>query len=195
MDTNLIAQYYRETDPRKRWAILQESIKAEEEPERNKIRQDLYAVRYKRASEADKAVPADGYLGLWMLLEYNTSSGGLFGFGSRHADKQIRKKLKELEFSRFEELGGDSAELFYREVCHMVRVYMILCQSDHNYNSTIFGMMKMSDDHSANKLRNDIKDVAHKVSTLASSEKELAVVLRAVTEVYEEFFPGEGGPL
>ena len=194
MDTPLVAQYYREEDPKKRRRILEQSIAGGEQPEENAIRKELYEVRYGQSSNAAKDAPADGYLGLWMLLEYNRGVGtGLFGGGIKRACKEIGRRLQALRFEEYQSRGGLYADLHYQEVCHMVRSYMKLCQTDHTYNSTILGMLQMSEENRKNKLRNDIREVALELPRTLGMEDELALLTRAAREVYEEFYPFEGG--
>ena len=194
MDTPVIVQYYKETDPLKRKRLLDMAIEEGTEPEANEIRKEIYQVRYANKSEMNKDVPADGYLGLWMLMEYNRTTGsGFFGGGTRRAAKEIRKILDNLKFQEYQDKGGLYAELHYQEVCHMIRTYMALSKSDRNYNSTIFGMMKMSDERSSDKLKNDVANLMLTLPEKLGLEKELEIVVRAAREVYEEFFPLEGG--
>ena len=194
MDTPVIAQYYKETDPLKRKRLLDMAIEEGSEPEANAIRKELYDIRYAGKSEMNKNMPADGYLGLWMMMEYNRSVGsGLFGLDTRRAAREIRKILANLKFQEYQDKGGLYAELHYKEVCHMVRTYMTLSKSDRNYNSTIFGMMKMSDERSSDKLKNDVINMAVGLPEKIGMVQELEIVTRAAREVYEEFFPLEGG--
>ena len=51
MDTPTITQYYRESDPARRLALLNMSIEAGEEPELNQIRKELWDIRYQDPSE------------------------------------------------------------------------------------------------------------------------------------------------
>ena len=51
MDTPTITQYYRESDPARRLALLNMSIEAGEEPELNQIRRELWDIRYQDPSE------------------------------------------------------------------------------------------------------------------------------------------------
>ena len=46
MDTPTIAKYYREKDPMERLKLLEQSIAAGEEPEENRIRKELWEIRY-----------------------------------------------------------------------------------------------------------------------------------------------------
>ena len=54
MDTPTIAKYYREKDPMERLKLLEQSIAAGEEPEENRIRKELWEIRY-----SDKAETGD----------------------------------------------------------------------------------------------------------------------------------------
>ena len=47
MDTPIIAQYYRETEPEKRKELLEQAIASGEDQEANKIRKEIWEARYK----------------------------------------------------------------------------------------------------------------------------------------------------
>ena len=48
MDTPIIAQYYRETEPEKRKELLEQAIASGEDQEANKIRKEIWEARDKR---------------------------------------------------------------------------------------------------------------------------------------------------
>ena len=158
MDTPTIAKYYREKDPMERLKLLEQSIAAGEEPEENKIRKELWDIRYSDKSETGDT-RADGYLGLWMTMEFNRNSASRF-FGTRSAKKEIGKYLKKLKFQELQEKGGLYEELLYRECCHLVLVYMDLCQTDKSYNTTIFGLIHIKEDSAKAKVQRDIRETA-----------------------------------
>ena len=62
MDTPIIAQYYRETEPKKRKQLLDQAIASGEDQEANEIRREIYEARYKNTTN-DGGI-ADGYLKL-----------------------------------------------------------------------------------------------------------------------------------
>ena len=70
-DTPTIALYYREHDPMKRKMFLDQSIAAGEDEEANAVRKELWELRYGEPSEAVSGTRADGYLALWMAMEYS----------------------------------------------------------------------------------------------------------------------------
>ena len=190
MDTPTIAKYYREKEPMERLKLLEQSIAAEEDPEGNKIRKELWDIRYSDKSEVGDT-RADGYLGLWMTMEFNRNSGSRF-FGTRGAKKEIGKYLTKLKFQEIQEKGGLYEELLYRECCHMVLVYMDLCQTDKSYNTTLCGLIHIKEDSAKSKLQRDIKETAVDLPGNLGMEAELGIITRAAREIYRQYYPNEG---
>ena len=187
MDTPTIAKYYREKEPMERLKFLEQSIAAEEDPEGNKIRKELWEIRYSDKSEVGDT-RADGYLGLWMTMEFNRNSGSRF-FGTRSAKKEIGKYLTKLKFQEIQEKGGLYQELLYRECCHMVLVYMDLCQTDKSYNTTLCGLIHIKEDSAKSKLQRDIKETAVDLPGALGMEAELGIITRAAREIYRQYYP------
>ncbi len=190
MDTPTIAKYYREKEPMERLKLLEQSIAAEEDPEGNKIRKELWEIRYSDKSEAGDT-RADGYLGLWMTMEFNRNSGSRF-FGTRSAKKEIGKYLTKLKFQEIQEKGGLYQELLYRECCHMVLVYMDLCQTDKSYNTTLCGLIHIKEDSAKSKLQRDIRETAVDLPGTLGMESELGIITRAAREIYRQYYLNEG---
>ena len=190
MDTPTIAQYYREHDPMKRKELLDAAI-AEEDSEENIIRRELWEIRYKE-SQSGTPSRADGFLALWMSMEFNKNAGNKI-FGSKGACKEIRKKLEQLKFKEFQEGDELHQELLYRECCHMVKMYMELCETDRSYNSTFCGIIHISKEKAKAKLQADMIQTAVELPKSIGMEEELAIVTKAAREMYEAHFPGEGG--
>ena len=190
MDTPTIACYYKETDPMKRKKLLEKSVEEGQTPEEDAIRRELWEIRYSEPSEAEKNSRADGFMRLWMSLEYNRKSvGSLFRW--KGARKEVTGILKKLKFSEFQEKSPLHKELLYRECCHMVRTYITLCAQDKTYTSLAFGLMSLSNEQTDAKLRQDIQETAIDLPQAMRMEEELALVTRAAKEVYQEYFSGE----
>lgn len=128
-DTPTIALYYREHDPMKRKMFLDQSIAAGEDEEANAVRKELWELRYGGPSELGPDTRADGYLALWMAMEYSKDTASKF-FGVKRARKEIEKNLDRLKFKELQEKSELHRELLYRECCHMVKTYMELCEKD-----------------------------------------------------------------
>lgn len=191
MDTPTIIQYYNEMDPAKRLALLNLSIESGEEPELNAIRKDLWEIRYKDKAQSGGDTRADGFLALWMKMEFNKNHGNKF-LGKKGGRKEILKQLDKLTFKEFAAKGRDYEELLYRECCHMVKIYMELCESDRSYGTTLCGIIKISNDKLKDKLKDDIYTTAVEFPREFDLEDELGIVTRAAREMYELHFPGEG---
>ncbi len=191
-DTPTIALYYREHDPLKRKMFLEQSIAAGEDEEANAIRKELWELRYQGRTESGSDTPADGYMALWMAMEFNKGASGRF-FGAKGARKEIVKNLEKLKFKEFQEKSDLHRELLYRECCHMVKTYMELCEKDKTYNTTLCGIVPISEKTAKNKLRTDIYETAVVLPGNINMVEELAIITEAAKEAYEAHFPGEGG--
>ncbi len=190
MDTPLIAEYYKQIDPIKRRKILEKSEAGMEDPEGNRIRKELWEIRYKEKSAADPNTRADGYLRLWMAMEFNRNAAGKL-FGARSAKKEITKLLDTLEFARFQGGTDLEQELLYRECCHMVRSYIEISRRDKNYNSVLMGLFAMKKETAELKLQSDIRDTAINLPSAIGMEKELNIISKAAREISELMFRGE----
>ncbi len=192
MDTPTIAEYYKEHDPLKRKDLLEKSISLGEDLENNEIRRRLWEIRYENKAESGTDARADGFLALWMILEFNRNAGGKL-FGAKGARKDVKKQLEKLRFHEF--LTGDERhqELLYRECCHLVKMYMELCESDKSYTSILCGIMSMNAEKAKAKLQKDIHETAVLLPPVLGMEKELEILTKAAREMYELHFPGEGG--
>ena len=177
-DTPTIALYYREHDPLKRKMFLEQSIAAGEDEEANAIRKELWELRYQGRTESGSDTPADGYLALWMAMEFNKGASGRF-FGAKGARKEIVKNLEKLKFKEFQEKSDLHRELLYRECCHMVKTYMELCEKDKTYNTTLCGIVPISE-KTAKLLNLQVGDTI----TLERENEEFRAKVAVITENY-----------
>lgn len=191
-DTPMIALYYGEHDPMKRKMFLDQSIAAGEDEEANAVRKELWELRYGGPSELGPDTRADGYLGLWMAMEYSKDTAGKM-FGLKRARREIEKNLTRLKFRELQEKSELHRELLYRECYHMVKTYMELCAKDKTYNTTLCGIVPISEKSAKNKLQHDIYTTAIVFPEEIGMQEELEIVTRAAREAYEAHFPGEGG--
>lgn len=191
-DTPTIALYYKEHDPMKRKMFLDQSIAAGEDEETNAVRKEIWEIRYGGPSELGPDARADGYLALWMAMEYSKDAAGRM-FGGKRARKEVEKNLARMKFKELQEKSELHRELLYRECCHMVKTYMELCEKDKTYNTTLCGIIPISEKSAKNKLQNDIYTTAVAFPEEINMQQELEIITRAAREAYEDHFPGEGG--
>ncbi len=187
MDSAIIAAYYKETDPLKRLKILNKSIENGEDPEGNAIRKEIWEVRYAEQSAASRQTRADGFLGLWMTMEFNRYSAGKY-FGKKSAIKETHRWLDKLKFAEFQNDADPlKKELFYRECVHMVYTYVTLSREDKNYNSYLLGFLRMKKESAEEKMKKDIYETGIELPEKLGIE-ELNIVARATQEVYDQEF-------
>lgn len=192
MDTPIIVQYYKEHEPMKRRALLEQAMQSGEDAEANAVRKELWDIRYAGSSELGQDTRADGFLALWMAMEFNRDAGNKM-FAWKGARKELNKKLEALKFRELQAKGALHKELLYRECCHMVRTYMELCEKDRSYNTMLCGLMTISSEKAREKIKKDIQETAILLPPAIKMEEELGMITAAAREVYEEAFPGEGG--
>ena len=114
MDTSIIAQYYRETEPEKRKELLEQAIASGEDQEANKIRKEIWEARYKGTT--NEGGIADGYLKFWMALEfymdlcekdknYNSVLCGLITIKKDSAKAKLQRDIYETAILLPQEIG------------------------------------------------------------------------------------------
>ncbi|MDO4307269.1 MAG: hypothetical protein Q4C77_10565 [Eubacteriales bacterium] len=192
MDTPTIAAYYRESDPLKRKALLDQAIAEGEDTKENEIRKELWEVRYHDAADTGDGARADGFMALWMTLEFNRDAEKKW-FAIKRARKEIIKHLEKLQFRELSRKSELHRELLYRECCHLVKLYMDLCEKDKSYNNMLCGLVSISSEHAKEKLQKDIRHTAVQLPAAIQLTDELEMITKAAREMYELKFPGEGG--
>lgn len=191
MDTPTIAAYYREPEAMKRKALLDKSIAEGEDDEKNAIRRELWEIRYKEKSDAGVSERADGFLALWMALEFNQNADKQW-FAIKRARKEINKHLDKLRFSEISSKSELHRELLYRECCHLVKLYIDLCEKDKTYNNMFCGLLSISSERAKEKLQKDILQTGIRLPVAIQMENELELIVKASREVYRLQFPEEG---
>lgn len=181
--------YYRETNPDVRRALLLEALEKEDTPE-NRLRQRLLELRYSKPARSKDGQWTDAYIKLWMALKFAAQYAGSF-FGGRGARRDVRRLLEELQIARILEEGSEARELLYREFYHGACVYLRLCASDRNYSSTLMGMVPMKEDRVQAKIARDIYESLYVGARFAQAEEELSLFRQAAKEAFEDLMPAQ----
>ena len=182
MDTPTITQYYRESDPARRLALLNMSIEAGEEPELNQIRRELWDIRYQDPSELGGDTRADGLIALWMLMEFNKDSGKRF-MGVRGGRKEIEDAIARLRAAipgitlRTTLIAGfpGETEEQYAELCDFVKTVRfdrLGCFAYSAEENTVAARMENQLDEETKQRRADhIMELQAEVSAAREGEK------------------------
>ena len=75
----------------------------------------------------------------------------------------------------------------------MVKLYIDLCKTDRSYNSMLAGIITIKKEDVIAKIKKDIYETAVRLPKDLGMEEELSLLTNAAREIYELYFPGEGG--
>lgn len=174
--------YYRERDPEVRRQLLEAADEEKLTPEENRIRHELYALRYPENGQV-----RDTYLKAWMELRFAlTQKGGLIFKGDNP-----RKVTKELDAIGFDRLGEDPLyrSLLYEELYHLGMLYATLCTEDKHYSSFIFGFGTLSEAKLARKIGAEFRDIAVRTIEEFHVGEKYRLWTDALTAAYNDLFP------
>ena len=190
MVSELIRQYYEESDPLKRKAILEESIAKGEEPEACQARMELWNCRYANKLDKKSDARADGFMKLWMTMKF-FSSGRMGNFNRKRNQKEVRKLLKELGFDKMTAYGEMGQQVLFQECYHAARVYVTSCSEDKRYASTLLGLMSISKEKVQEKIAKDTVLVAKVLPEELQMVEELRAFSEGSIQAYKDMFPGD----
>lgn len=169
--------YYMETDPEKRKAILEARMaqKIAEEEEDNSLRLELWEHRYEVMRNGKIK---DTFIGAWMDLMLMKDQSGA-KFGKRGLRKQAMKAIDALCLEREDHYG---TEILLAELKHTALLYACASLTDRQYGSVIFGFGKMKKEKINAKIVADMQAVAIDVPHNLELIKETALLREAISQ-------------
>lgn len=182
-----VNDYYKEQNPKKRKKIL-ESLLDQNDGEENRMRRELFGLRYGGKNQRKDGDLADSYIGLWMNMKMLVNSSSGF-FGNRSARKELTKAINKLGIRKYMELGGMAKDLLYLEFHHMVTLYITTSMSDRNYSSAFMGMISLKEDQLQGKLIQDVYQVAFVMPRQVNMENEFSVLTQAACDALVDILP------
>ncbi len=166
--------YYLETDPEKRKAIL-EVQNNPEEAELNKLRMELWNLRYEKMKNGKYK---DTFLGA--MLEFLIMRGqSVSAMGKRRMKKDAQKALEMFGIPKAEHFGK---ELLVEEIKHAVLLYSISSLNDKNYNAVLFGFGKKKKENVEAKITSDLDAVGHEVPEKLEMVEECQILTEAIEQ-------------
>lgn len=178
--------YYEPQSGKDRKLLLDKAM--EEENEANRIRYALWEARYGKVAKNNGKPGTDGFMKLWMDLEY--ASGRISSiFGIKKIGKELRRDIKNLECSDIEQYGELGQELLFMEMVQGARYYFELCAEDRNYNTEAFGLVPITEERFKNKIAADVYRICFETPKVYGVEQELALFTKGVMEALKIDFP------
>lgn len=165
--------YYMETEPLKRKALLEERLAMQEEEGLNKLRLELWNLRYETMRNGKIR---DRFIAGWMdLILMKDQAGGRFG------KKSLRKQaMKALEFMGVFQVDYFGQELLLAELKHMSLLYCCSSMMDKQYGSILFGFGKMKKEKIDGKIMADLSSVGWEIPANLDLVSEFALVTEAI---------------
>ena len=177
-------EYYRELEPKKRRALLDELCLTEPDDGANAFRQRLYRARYVDEKQPGREV--DRFLFNCLSFVQLWQSAKLF---RRHAKKEVLAALRDMLSEEAAQYGEAGERALYWELRNAAARYLRTC-SDSGYNRALFGMIASGDESRADRVCRDIWRMTDGLTKQLSLQGELRLWSRAVQDAY---FTSDGG--
>lgn len=171
--------YYMETSPEKRKAIL-EAQDNPEEAELNKLRMELWNKRY---GKTKKGEIKDCFLAAWLDILLTITQVDA-KFGRKAVKRQVVNALEQLCIPDVEKYGK---ELLLAELKHTVLLYCCTSMEDRQYSAIIFGLGRMKTNTINKKLAAELYNVGTYIPAKLELMEEAALLSEAVELAKEHF--------
>ncbi|MCD8365592.1 MAG: hypothetical protein LUC83_07250 [Clostridiales bacterium] len=175
----MFEEYYREPEPAKRKKILYAYQPGDFDGEKLAQMKKLFEIRY---TQDKKGVWADSYLRSLLELRMVADDMGS-SFSSRRNRKMGTEAVRRFCLDRGDEF---EEEILYRELCHLIALYISDCNKDKNYNSVIWGFGKRSEEKIRGKITYDLLQVSEEIPKYLDMEEECRLLTAAIKAMSEK---------
>ena len=180
--------YFETTDKDERAEILSRIKENDEDVEFVKICEELFERRYvsreKNGQKIDYAIR--GWINMKFLPEVARG-----WFTKKKLDARAREILDDMGYGVCEKYGALGREIWYKELCNVVRLYIHLCHSDKSYGSIIFGIGKMKKEKLVAKIGDDLVTVTYSIPKEIGMLNEFEQLAQAAKAVFVETYPND----
>lgn len=143
--------YYKEMDPKRRREMLEHALNAFENNESEQKRSRIYKLRYGRNM-------ADQFMRVWLDLKFRNTNEAVPFFKRRRKVEEIRSLYAQ--FGIYEE---DFRDVLLPEWHHFARTVITTNADDRGFNSTLLGLVSITDESAAKKLADEMHAVLKEV--------------------------------
>lgn len=196
------AHYYELTDIDLREACLLHILKEQPDSEDNKIRLMLLRRRFGSSREAQRILDGaphrrraprpDAFLRAFILLKAGYHRGSSL-LNRKREKAEFREHMRALCAPEFWPEPFYSAEcclpLLYAEWEDLARCFIGSCARDSSYRSALFGMISVSEESMAERIRSEILLVCEEIPQQFSAAEALLPLRDIMLRVHETYFP------
>ena len=170
--------YYRETDPEKRLAMLEELLEKETDDGANAYRKRLADLRY--GVSPDTGARTD--MLLWQCVNFSqiySSSRFFKGMGR----KEVRQALEQLGYDEASSYGEAGESALYWELRNGARRYFQTCMGA-DYRRMLFGLMSSGEESKKEQMCKDAWHMSGGLSARLGLEDYMQLWTKAVQDEY-----------
>lgn len=143
--------YYEEMDPKRRKVMLEHALDTFDNKESEQKRSRIYKLRYGRNM-------ADQFMRVWLDLKFRNTNEAVPFFKRRKKVEEIRSLYAQ--FGIYEE---DFRDVLLPEWHHFARTVITTNADDRGFNSTLLGLVSITDESAAKKLADEMHAVLKEV--------------------------------
>ena len=187
-EENLTEIYFETLDTDERKSILERIKESQIDDEFVQICEELFDNRYvsreKNIQKIDYAIR--GWVNIKFLPEVARG-----WFTKKKLSDKVDEILADLGYGVCKKYGSRGMELWFKELCNSVRVYIDLCENDKSYRSTILGIGKMKKEKLVAKIGEDIVTVTYSIPKEIGKLNKFEKLAQAAKTVFVEHYPKE----
>ena len=187
-EENLTEVYFETLDADERKSILERIKESQTDDEFVRICEELFDNRY--VSREKKVQKIDYAIRGWVNIKFLPEVARGWFTKKKLSDK-VEEILADLGHDVCEKYGSRGMELWFKELCHTVRVYIDLCINDRSYGSVLFGLGKMKKERLVAKIGEDIVAVTYSIPKEIGKLNEFEQLAQAAKTVFVEHYPKE----
>jgi len=180
--SDILYEYYAETDPAERAALLERYIESSPDDPMNPLRLTLWRLRSEDQKTRNPEIDRFPYNCVLMLQMFGSRLGRN---PSSRDSKEFARILRQLGIDAAKDFGQAGQNELYLEHRNGAKRYFSICESDRSYRSAFLGFGSISD----KALHNKIAGQAYKLSVLIPQyigrQEDLEPFSRAIKD---EFF-------
>ena len=170
--------YYRELEPGKRRAMLNELCASEPDDGANAYRKALFEARHVDEKSPGREVDRMLFMCVYFLQLYKTAR--IF---KSSAVKEILQSLRETRFDMSAQYGEAGEKALYWEIRNAAARYLSTCASP-GYNRGLFGLTPSRDTGRQERILRDVWQMSEGLSRRTGLTGELALWNQAILDTY-----------
>lgn len=182
MENKLIESYFNTTEIEQRKKLMAQMDLDKDNIENYELIRKIYELRYnKRHGSKDKV--QDYFIRGWVLL------GGIRASSAALKNRQCQKAIKEVQeclgLDKYDAYSDLEKNILQKEYVNMTELYIDLALRDKSYGSTLFGIMRLSNEKIIEKLALEIYTLGFSIPKKTGHENAMKPLTMAMCQGFK----------